>query len=148
MPSQKERLIIYIDGASSGNPGHAGIGVVLCDENKEIIKKYYKYIRETTNNIAEYMALVFALQESLFNNVRDISVYSDSELLVRQVNGIYKVKNPHLLLLFQISENLIKHFHSFQIEYIEREKNKEADRLARKGSKLKGKDYKKQEDES
>ena len=147
MSSSKEKLVIYIDGASSGNPGHAGIGVVLCDENKEIIKKYYKYIGQTTNNIAEYMALVFALQEALFNNVRDIFVYSDSELMVRQVNGIYKVKNPHLLLLFQISENLIKHFHSFQIEYIEREKNKEADRLARKGSKLKGKVYKKQVDE-
>ena len=141
-------MIIYVDGASSGNPGHSGIGVVLCDENGHILKKYYKYIGETTNNIAEYMALVFALQESLFNNVRNVTIYSDSELLVRQINGIYKVKNPYLLLFYQIAENLSKHFRSFQLEYVEREKNKEADRLARKGSKLKGKIFKKQEDES
>ena len=146
MMSQINKLIIYTDGASSGNPGHSGIGIVLCDENGEIIKKYYKYIGQVTNNIAEYMAFILALQESLFSDVRNVTVYSDSELLVRQINGIYKVKNPHLLVLYQIAENLKKHFVSFKIEYIEREKNKEADRLARKASKLKGKTLKKLED--
>ena len=71
----KETLVIYIDGASSWNPGHAGIGVVLCDADGNSIKKYYEYIGETTNNIAEYMALVFALQESLFNHVRPALSY-------------------------------------------------------------------------
>ncbi|MCK5706354.1 MAG: ribonuclease HI family protein [Candidatus Aureabacteria bacterium] len=146
--SKEEKLIIYTDGACSGNPGHSGVGIVLCDESGSIIKKYYRYIGQTTNNIAEYMAFVFALQESLFNNVRHVTVYSDSELMVRQMNGIYKVKNQNILLLYQIAENLKKHFNYFKIEYIEREKNKEADRLARKGAKLKGKNMSKNEDES
>ena len=146
-PCKNEKLIIYIDGACSGNPGHSGIGIVLCDENGGIIKKYFKYIGETTNNVAEYMAFIFALQESLFNHVRDLKVYSDSELLVRQINKIYRVKNPQLFILYQICENLKKHFTHFEIEHIEREKNSEADRLARKGSKLKGRKLEKQEDE-
>jgi len=145
--SQEEKLVIFIDGACSGNPGHSGIGIVLCDEDSKPIKKYFKYIGETTNNVAEYMALVFALQESLFNNVRNVRIYSDSELLVRQINGIYKVKNAQLFLIYQLAENLIKHFTSFHFEHIDREKNGEADRLARKGSKLKGKSLKKTEDE-
>jgi ribonuclease HI len=148
MAESSEILHIFIDGASSGNPGHSGIGIVLCDANDNILKKYYKYIGEATNNIAEYMAAVFAMQEALFNNVRNVVLFSDSELMVRQINRIYKIKNPSLFLLYQICENLRKQFSSFSIEYIEREKNKDADRLARKGSQLKGKNFAKNEDES
>jgi len=144
---ENDKLLIYIDGASFGNPGHSGIGFVFCDENKNIIKKYYKYIGETTNNSAEYMSLIFALQKSIYFQIKNIEVFSDSELLVRQINKIYRVKHPQLLLLYQICIDLINHFSSFKIHYIEREKNLTADKLAKKAAKLKGKTFEILEDD-
>lgn len=126
----QEKLVFFIDGASSGNPGDSGVGVVMCDRDKNKIQTFKKYIGEATNNVAEYIALIIALQEAIKSRVRDVEIYSDSELLVRQVQGIYKVRDGRLKQFYAIFENLSEYFKNFSIEYIEREKNKEADKLA------------------
>lgn len=127
---EAEKLIFYIDGASQGNPGESGVGVLMCDEDGKGIQRFKKYIGQATNNVAEYLALLIALQEAVKVRVRDIQIYSDSELLVRQVQGIYRVKDDKLKQLYSLFENLREYFRSFTIEYIDREKNKEADKLA------------------
>lgn len=130
-------MVFYIDGASLGNPGDAGIGIVMCDSDRKQIQTYKKYIGEATNNVAEYIALIIALQEAVKAKVRDIMVYSDSELLVRQVKGIYRVRDNKLKQLYTLFDNLKSYFKYFLIEYIEREKNKEADKLAARAAKEK-----------
>lgn len=127
---EANRLIFYIDGASHGNPGEAGVGIVMCDADGRPIETRRKYIGTATNNVAEYCALVIALQEAVKVRVKSVLIYSDSELLVRQVCGIYRVKDDKLRQLFALVENLREYFRSFEIEYIDREKNKEADKLA------------------
>lgn len=127
---EAEKLVFFIDGASHGNPGNAGVGVVMCDAEKKVIRTHKKYIGSATNNVAEYIALIIALQEAVKVRVKNVMIYSDSELLVRQTQGIYKVKDDKLKQLFSVFENLKEYFSSFEIEYIEREKNKEADKLA------------------
>ena len=124
-----EQLHIYIDGACSGNPGEAAIGVVLKKDGKTI-KEIAKGIGEATNNIAEYSALVYALQEALILHEKKILVYTDSELLAKQLTGQYKIKNKNLQLLFEQVQHLTKGFESLEIKQIPREQNKEADKLA------------------
>lgn len=122
-------LEIYTDGACSGNPGAASIGVVIY-ENGEKIKEISKAIGDATNNIAEYTALIYALQEALILKADQLNVFTDSELMHRQVTGQYKVKNPNIQLLFDQVQHLLKGFEKVSINHILREKNKEADRLA------------------
>ena len=124
-----KELTIYVDGASAGNPGKAGIGVVLFCEGKKI-KEYSQYIGIATNNVAEYMAVVFAMQEALIVNVRNITIFSDSELVVNQINGVYKVKDNNLFRLHKQVQHLKNGFKKFNITHIERAGNKEADKLA------------------
>lgn len=126
----EEKLVFYIDGASRGNPGEAGIGIIMCDKDEKEISTYKKYIGSATNNVAEYIALVIALQEAVKARVTDVLVYSDSELLVRQIQGTYRVKDDKLKQLYSLFDNLRGYFKHFSIEYIEREKNKQADKLA------------------
>lgn len=126
----EERLIFYIDGASRGNPGPSGVGVAMCDRENKEIGTYRRYIGSATNNVAEYIALIIALQEAVKVRVRDVLIYSDSELLVRQIQGTYRVKDDKLKQLYAIFDNLAGYFRNFSIEYIEREKNKTADGLA------------------
>lgn len=128
----EEKLIFYIDGASKGNPGPSGIGVVMCDRDSKEIGTYKRYVGSATNNVAEYLALIVALQEAVKARVKDVSVYSDSELLVRQIQGTYRVKDDKLKQLYTLFDNLKEYFKCFSIEYIEREKNKVADNLAAK----------------
>ena len=130
-------MVFYIDGASKGNPGAAGVGIVMCDRDHNLIQKYKKCIGEATNNVAEYMALIIALQEAVKVRVRDVEVYSDSELMVRQVQGTYRVKDNKLKQVYALFENLRDYFCHFSIKYLEREKNKEADRLANQAIKEK-----------
>lgn len=122
-------LEIYIDGASKGNPGLAGIGVVIC-KNGEVIGNVSKFIGETTNNVAEYKALVFALQEALIEGADKVRVFSDSQLLVNQINGEYKIKSEHLKLLYEQAAHLKKGFQFFEISHIARTQNRGADKLA------------------
>jgi ribonuclease HI len=123
---------IFIDGASRGNPGPSGIGMVFFDENKNIVKKMFKFIGNATNNIAEYSALIYALQEAIMDRRGDIVVNSDSELLTRQLRGEYKVKNENLKYFYEQFLHLSRGFNSIKIVTIRREENAAADKLANK----------------
>jgi ribonuclease HI len=125
-----DRVVLNIDGAARGNPGHAGIGAVVRDANGDILARISEYIGETTNNVAEYSALIFALQALAGCRPRQLLIRSDSELLVRQLNGNYKVKNSNIKVYFGRAKCLLRDYSSVEILHIERGKNKEADRLA------------------
>ncbi|MEE8381327.1 MAG: ribonuclease HI family protein [Thermodesulfobacteriota bacterium] len=125
-----QQLHIYTDGASRGNPGEAGAGVIICDERGKIIKKVKKYLGNTTNNVAEYLALIIALQEALKLKAEVIHLYLDSELVVRQIKGIYKVRDIKMKSLSQQAKKLLSQFIQYDIICIDRKKNKQADKLA------------------
>ncbi len=125
-----KRLIINTDGAARGNPGPAGIGVVIKDEGGVIIKEIAEYLGETTNNQAEYRALIAALKSAVELGAESVAVFADSELMVKQVKGLYKVKNEGLKPLFIEVKGLLPKFKACNIEYVPRERNKEADKLA------------------
>lgn len=128
-----ERLKVYVDGASRGNPGDAGIGIVMLDENGNVVKEMSDYIGQTTNNIAEYTALITALKEALEMGCEEIEVFSDSELMVKQINGQYQIKNEGIKRLYSQVVQLMKEFRSFSINHVRREYNKRADELANEG---------------
>src|SRR6266699_2210241 len=119
-----------IDGASRGNPGPAAYGVAIRDGRGEIVAKLKKYIGRMTNNVAEYYGLIAALDYAESHGVRAIRVESDSELLVKQLRGQYKVKSEDLRPLFERAQKMSKAFESFHIEHVYREQNREADALA------------------
>jgi ribonuclease HI len=121
---------IYIDGASRGNPGPSGIGVILKDGVSAPARQLSKYVGETTNNVAEYLALLYALQEALQQGYAAVRVKTDSELLARQINGQYKVRDPQLRLLHDLAAHLRQGFRECVIEHIPRTQNASADRLA------------------
>lgn len=133
---KSNRFLIYVDGGSRGNPGPAGIGVVILDANKKKIKEIWKYIGEATNNIAEYTALIHGLEEAANMRADEITVHMDSELVARQLSGEYKVKNADIKPLFEKALGILKNFRSFEIKRIDREKNKEADKLVNKALNL------------
>ena len=126
--SQPE-AIVYTDGGSRGNPGPAGIGVVVVKDGKTVLE-VSEGLGVTTNNIAEYTALVTALEKCLELGFRQIEVRMDSELIVRQMTGQYRVKHEGLIPLFQKAKGLSNRFATFAIVHVRRELNKEADRLA------------------
>jgi len=123
---------VYIDGAARGNPGPAGIGVVIKDGPK-LIEEIGAYIGKSTNNIAEYMALVRGLEEVLIRGFKSASFYSDSELLVKQLNGEYKVKHENLVPLHYHVLTLVDRMKDFSIKHVTREKNEHADKMANEG---------------
>jgi len=140
-PAEKTRqspslLVIHIDGASRGNPGPAGIGIVIKTESGSSLLESGQSIGTATNNVAEYRALIAALQAAHSLTSGRLQVFSDSELLVRQIRGEYRIKNPQLRPLFQEAEILISQFQSFNISHIPREQNQEADRLASQAASL------------
>jgi ribonuclease HI len=118
----------WIDGASRGNPGEAGFGVLL--ETDRVPEEIVGYLGKATNNVAEYAALIAVLTLAADRGVKRLVVYSDSQLLVRQVNGAYRVKAPHLVPIFLQALKLRQTIPDFTIEHVAREENKEADRLA------------------
>ncbi|MFZ3072151.1 MAG: ribonuclease HI family protein [Thermodesulfobacteriota bacterium] len=123
-------LCIYVDGASRGNPGISGAGAIIKDVHGKTIKKLRKRLGVATNNVAEYSAFVMALREAKGMGARSVHVFADSELLVKQIKGVYKVKSDNLKALYAEAVGLIDSFGEFSISHIEREKNSEADRLA------------------
>ena len=127
---EEKKAFIFIDGAARGNPGEAGIGIVIKDGQGSQIKKLYKYIGQATNNIAEYTALVYALQEAIIFGFKDLVVYSDSELLVKQLNGEYRVKNSNLRSYYEQFLHLRIAFNRLEIKQLSRQENKESDKLA------------------
>lgn len=126
----EDTVHIYVDGASRGNPGDAGIGVVITTEDGKILKALGKYIGKTTNNVAEYQALITALGEAKSLGGTEIKIFADSELMVKQIKGEYKVKSAGLLPRYQEAKTLLMKFSKYDIIHIKREKNAEADRLA------------------
>jgi ribonuclease HI len=124
------RLVIYADGASRGNPGPAGIGVVIEDERGRVRKEVSQFVGRKTNNQAEYMALIQGLQVAAEYQADAIQVRLDSELLVRQLKGEYKVKSPLLKPLRNKVQKLLAGYKVVGIEHIERQYNRAADRLA------------------
>ena len=120
---------IYIDGASKGNPGHAGIGVIIC-QNGQVLKNISSYIGQTTNNVAEYTALIQALQEALILKAENIAINTDSQLLYRQMKKEYRVKHPLISSLYTQAMHLVSAFKDVNINHISRENNRGADRLA------------------
>ena len=119
-----------IDGGSRGNPGPASYGVVIRDPRGEVVAKLKKYIGRMTNNVAEYYGLIAALDYAQSHGIRALRVESDSELLVRQMRGQYKVKSAELRPLFERARKMAQTFASFKIEHVYREQNAEADALA------------------
>lgn len=127
-----KKLIINSDGAARGNPGPSGIGVVIKDTSGKIVREIAEYIGEMTNNQAEYLALIAGLKVSVELNADAVLIFADSELIVSQIKGLYKVKNEGLKPLFDEAKELLRKFKVCDIAYIPREKNKEADKLANK----------------
>ena len=128
------RLTVSIDGASRGNPGAAGIGVVVCDENGAVLKEISEYIGETTNNVAEYTALIRGLEEALAMGAESVHLRTDSELLAYQLSGTYKVKAPHLRRLNESARALVNKFRTVSLARVSRDQNAQADALATKAA--------------
>lgn len=131
-----KKIKAYIDGACSGNPGRSGIGVVFYNEKDEQIFELSYYLGDATNNIAEYQSLISALKKAKDMGSDDLIVYTDSELLARQMNGFYKVRDEKLKQLYNKAKGLIANFKNVRIFHISREKNKYADKLAKQAIQL------------
>jgi ribonuclease HI len=119
-----------IDGGSRGNPGPAAYGVVIRDPSGAVVAKLKKYIGRATNNVAEYYGLIAALDYAQSNGIRALCIESDSELLVKQMRGQYKVKSEDLRPLFERARKMSQAFQSFRIDHVYRERNADADALA------------------
>ena len=127
-----KRAVIYVDGASRGNPGPAAVGVVFQDEKGRPLKNISLKIGETTNNVAEYTALLFALQEALAMRLETLTIFTDSELMAKQFAGEYKVEEPVLKILNLLVAHLRAAFHEVTLTHVPREKNNLADKEANK----------------
>ena len=119
-----------IDGGSRGNPGPASYGVLIRDPHGQVVAKLKKYIGRSTNNVAEYYGLIAALDYAQQHSIRALRIESDSELLVRQMRGQYKVKSPELRPLYERARKMVQTFDTFKIDHVYREQNAEADALA------------------
>ena len=129
-PAAAATYRINIDGASRGNPGPASYGVLIRDARGEPVAKLKKYIGRFTNNVAEYYGLIAAMDYAQSHGARAIRVESDSELLVKQMRGLYKVKSADLQPLYERAQKMSKGFDQFRVEHVYREQNREADALA------------------
>jgi len=118
-----------IDGGSRGNPGPAAYGVVVRDAGGEIVARLKKYIGQNTNNVAEYFGLIAALDYAETHGIRALRIHSDSELMVKQMRGQYKVKSEELRPLFERAKKMAGSLEVFRIDHVYREQNREADAL-------------------
>lgn len=124
------KLIIFTDGGSRGNPGPAGLGAIIYDENHNVVSEISEFLGVTTNNQAEYRAILAAIKKAVSLGASEVEFYLDSELAVKQLNREYKVKNKDLAPLFLAIYNLTLSFKKISFTHVPRERNKEADRLA------------------
>lgn len=125
-----KKIIIHSDGAARGNPGQAGAGAVLSDEHGKVVREVARYLGHKTNNEAEYAALLIGLEAAKELGATSVHVRCDSELMVKQLKGEYRVKHPNLKPLFAKAKDLVAGFESFRIEHVRREHNSHADELA------------------
>jgi ribonuclease HI len=123
-------LLAHVDGGARGNPGPAGYGVAIADDAGRPVAALSRYLGHQTNNYAEYMGLLAALHYALEHGCKALEVVSDSELLVRQMNGQYKVRAPQLIGLYQEAKALAARLDVFRVRHVRREHNREADALA------------------
>ena len=128
--SEDIELIIYVDGASRGNPGMAGAGAWMTNGEGKELAKLSRYLGYQTNNEAEYYALLFGLRQAKRLGCKSVRIFTDSQLIERQVKGLYRVKDADLKALHKRVIQDLKEFSSFEIAFIAREENREADRLA------------------
>ena len=133
-----KKVFIYVDGGARGNPGPAGVGVVMKNEKGKTIKEFNKFIGIATNNIAEYNAVIYGLQEALIEKADEVTLKVDSELVAQQLKGEYRVKNSNIKPLFEQTLHLISGFKKVNVMHIAREENKEADKLVNKAINLGG----------
>ncbi|MCK8828058.1 ribonuclease HI family protein [Natroniella acetigena] len=135
------KLIVYTDGGSRGNPGIAGVGAVAYDQTEAKVKEIANYIGKATNNVAEYKAVIQILEELQAEySDNSLEVRSDSQLLVKQLTGEYRVKNKRLKKLYNQIKSLVKEFATVDFVHIPREENKEADLLANLAMDRRGKE--------
>ena len=125
-----KQLIIHTDGGSRGNPGPAGAGVEICDAKGRTCFRAGYFLGKTTNNVAEYTGLVRGLEAATKLGASEVQVFLDSELLVRQMNGQYRVRSERLAPLYEQAQRLCRSLESFEIQYIPRAQNQRADALA------------------
>ncbi len=123
-------VVINVDGASRGNPGLAGAGAIIKSIDGHVVKKLKKFLGTATNNFAEYSALIIALEAASKMGAEEVRVHADSELMVKQVNGVYRVKSPDLKPLYEQVMKLLGNFRKYKVSHVYRDKNTEADRLA------------------
>lgn len=128
------RLQLYVDGSSLGNPGPAGIGIVVCDEQGNVLSTHQMPLTSATNNEAEYLAVIEALKLAQKLGADEVTLFSDSELVVQQLNGNYRVRSPNLTKLHDEAKELTSKFRRFNAVHVPREENKMANRLAQKAS--------------
>lgn len=125
-----DTLVIHTDGASRGNPGPAAIGVVIADPSGRVLAEFGEALTPTTNNVAEYTAVIRALERAAAMGAHRVQCKMDSQLVVRQLNGAYRVKHAEMLPLYRRVLELIQRFDEVTFEHVPREQNAEADRLA------------------
>ena len=123
-------LSLFTDGACRGNPGAGGAGAVLVNPDDTVVATAKKFLGHCTNNIAEYRALILGLEEALRQGCRSLTIFMDSELLVRQIQGTYRVKNPALIPLMGEVRALLSRFDTWEVDHVPRNENALADRLA------------------
>jgi len=131
--AKEQSLRLYTDGASRGNPGEAGAGIVVLDDRGREMIAQGKYLGTCTNNVAEYQALLLGLTEASRIGDGTIDIFLDSQLIVRQIQGVYRVKSSDLQPLFAQVKELLSSFADFTVSHIPREQNKRADQLANQG---------------
>lgn len=126
-----QKLLLFTDGGSRGNPGPAGCGIFIADENMNPLKKWYRFLGETTNNIAEYTAIKIGIEKCIEMGATEIEARADSKLVIEQLSGNFKIKNENLRKIFlEIQEILADWNGKITYIHIPREQNKEADRLS------------------
>jgi ribonuclease HI len=129
-PNSSDAIVAYCDGGSRGNPGPAGFGVYIQDSAGRVLAELSQYLGKQTNNFAEYSALLAALEFAIAQGHRSLRVISDSELMVKQMKGQYRVNSPELRPLYEEARRRVPQLEHFQIQHVLREKNRHADRLA------------------
>lgn len=133
-----QAFVLNTDGGSRGNPGPAAAAFVLATADGDVVCSGGKFLGETTNNVAEYEALLWGLRTAVSRGVQDLTVYMDSELIVKQLNGIYKVKHPNMKPLFLEAIGLLRRIPAFRVVHVRREHNKLADELANQAMDCRG----------
>ena len=127
-----DKVIIYTDGGSRGNPGPAASGVVIKNQNGETIKEFGEFLEDQTNNFAEYTAIIHALEKAQKMGVKEVKLYTDSKLVAKQLNRDWRVKSKDIQSLFIQAWNLIHKFDKVKISHVKRENNQEADAVVNK----------------